>query len=136
MGSFAIAGEAVGGCFVSNEFLCYSVATGVAVPEYVWLYFSQPATWLKALGLSTGSTPTSRNRLKEEQFMSMTVRLPPVPRQEEIVSRVRRVENLARQATLLLDENNNEVAAYRCCGGARDLVSVGDCRRSCAEEGY
>ncbi|MGI8554045.1 MAG: hypothetical protein ACR2PL_25160, partial [Dehalococcoidia bacterium] len=90
-GSFALADEVNHGCHVSNEFLCYRVAARRVDPQYLLLYFSRPSAWTEALGLSTGSTPTSRNRLKEERFLAMQMPLPPVGLQRTIACRVRAV---------------------------------------------
>ena len=86
-GSFAVASKEVDGCFVSNEFPCFAALDAVD-PKFLWLYFSRSSAWSEALGLSSGSTPTSRNRLKEEQFLSMAVRLPPIDEQRRIVARI------------------------------------------------
>lgn len=86
-GSFAVASKEVDGCFVSNEFPCFAPLDAVD-PKFLWLYFSRSSAWSEALGLSSGSTPTSRNRLKEEQFLNMAVRLPPLAEQRRIVARI------------------------------------------------
>lgn len=87
-GSFAVATQEVDGCFVSNEFPCFTVQADLAYPKFLWLYFSREISWNEALGLSTGSTPTSRNRLKEMQFLNMEILLPPLDEQRRIVSRI------------------------------------------------
>jgi type I restriction enzyme S subunit len=56
--------------------------------KYLWLYFSRNCAWDEALGLSTGGTPTSRNRLKEGQFLGLTIPLPHVLEQRRIVARI------------------------------------------------
>jgi len=86
-GSFAVATKDVDGCFVSNEFPCF-VSLDTADSKFLWFYFSRCSAWSEALGLSSGSTPTSRNRLKEEQFVNMEVRLPPIHEQRRIVARI------------------------------------------------
>jgi type I restriction enzyme S subunit len=54
-------------------------------------YFSREAAWNEALGLSHGATPTSRNRLKEEKFLSLRLPLPPIDEQLRIVGRINRI---------------------------------------------
>ena len=87
-GSFAIASSSDDGCFVSNEFPCFHPDLKRLDPEFLRYYFSQQHVWLEALGLSSGSTPTSRNRLKESQLLSMRISLPPLEEQRRIVARV------------------------------------------------
>lgn len=84
-GSFAVAGDDVDGCFVSNEFPCFAVNKERVHPSYLKWYFSREAAWNEALGLSTGGTPTSRNRLKESVFLQLSVPLPPLAEQQKLV---------------------------------------------------
>jgi type I restriction enzyme S subunit len=65
-GSFAIASSENHGCFVSNEFPCFTVDPHQADGQYLWHYFSREPAWNEALGLSSGGTPTSRNRLRKK----------------------------------------------------------------------
>lgn len=117
-GSFAVATKETDGCFVSNEFPCF-VPLDFVDSKFLWFYFSRSAAWNEALGLSSGSTPTSRNRLKEEQFLKMELRLPPLDEQRRVASRVEALAVkiaeagiLKRQATeetnLLCAANSNE----------------------------
>ncbi len=86
-GSFAVATKEVDSCFVSSEFPCFTPLDTID-PHFLWFYFSRSSVWNEALGLSSGSTPTSRNRLKEEQFLNMEVPLPPLDEQHHIVARI------------------------------------------------
>jgi type I restriction enzyme S subunit len=87
-GSFAVATDANAGCYVSNEFPCFEINRERADPKFLWRYFSRVSAWDEALGLSTGGTPTSRNRLKEEKFLAMEIPLPMLPEQQRIVARI------------------------------------------------
>ncbi len=87
-GSFAVASHEHDGCFVSNEFPCFEADHDRLDPRFLWLYFSRQKAWSEALGLSSGSTPTSRNRLKEEQFLRMSIPLPTLSEQRRIVARI------------------------------------------------
>ena len=97
-GSFALAKEEHDGCFVSGEFPCFQLDSERISPRFLWLYFSREAAWLQSLGLSTGSTPTSRNRLKEGQFLKMQVPLPPLDEQRRIVARIEGLAALIEEA--------------------------------------
>jgi len=87
-GSFALATADNAGCYVSNEFPCFVVRSDRVDGRYLWRYFSRGSAWEEALGLSTGGTPTSRNRLKEEKLLAMQIPLPPLAEQRRIVARI------------------------------------------------
>lgn len=87
-GSFAVADEVADGCYVSNEFPTFTVAKDRVDARYLWRYFSRQSAWNEALGVSYGATPTSRNRLKERDFLAMTIPLPPVAEQRRIVAKI------------------------------------------------
>jgi type I restriction enzyme, S subunit len=87
-GSFALATERDHGCHVSNEFPCFAVNDRRVHPKYLSYYFSRPQAWNEALDLSSGSTPTSRNRLKEEKFLAMKFPLPLLLHQQQIVATI------------------------------------------------
>jgi len=87
-GSFSLATAGNDGCYVSNEFPCFIVNSARALGQYLWRYFSQETSWDEAFGLSTGGTPTSRNRLKEEKLLTMRIPLPPLAEQRRTVARI------------------------------------------------
>lgn len=87
-GSFAIASEQDHGCYVSNEFPCFLVDENRVDDRYLWWYFSRDGVWEEALSLSTGGTPTSRNRLKEEKLLAMGIPLPPLQEQRRIAAKI------------------------------------------------
>lgn len=87
-GSFAVASKENNDCYVSNEFPCFTVKNNRADAKYLWKYFSRASAWEEALGLSTGGTPTSRNRLKEDKFLAIKIPLPSLPDQRRIVARI------------------------------------------------
>src|SRR6266851_3395118 len=87
-GSFALALRTDDGCYVSNEFPCFRVKEDKIDGQYLWKYFSRSSAWNEALGLSSGGTPTSRNRLKEEKLLEMEIPLPPLEEQRRIVARI------------------------------------------------
>jgi len=103
-GSFAVATNENAGCFVSNEFPCFKLNSDRIDAQYLWYYFSRQSAWNQALGLSYGATPTSRNRLREQNFLSLEIHLPPVSEQRRIVAiierlaaKVEKVQGIRRQ---------------------------------------
>jgi type I restriction enzyme S subunit len=87
-GSFAVASEENHGCYVSNEFPCFVINEDRVDGQYLWRYFSRAGIWEEAFGLSTGGTPTSRNRLEEGKFLAMKMPLPPMKEQRRIVAKI------------------------------------------------
>ena len=84
-GSFAEAGDDVDGCVVSNEFPCFvEKADSEIVLGYIWAFFSQQLVWHYIEGLSTGTSSTSRLRLKESRFLELRIPIPPRGVQEEL----------------------------------------------------
>src|SRR5690349_1484543 len=107
-GSFAVATAANAGCYVSNEFPCFVVNPDKADANFLWRYFSRVSAWEEALGLSTGGTPTSRNRLKEEKFLAMEIPLPPLIEQRRIVARIEELASKINEARGLRQKAEEE----------------------------
>jgi len=97
-GSFAVAIDENDGCYVSNEFPSFAIDSNILDPKYLWRIFSLASIWDDALGLSTGGTPTSRNRLKEEKLLAMNISLPPLDEQRCIVARIEELAVLIEEA--------------------------------------
>jgi type I restriction enzyme S subunit len=110
-GSFAIASKENKGCFVSNEFPCFRIDPERADAQFLWRYFSRSSAWDEALGLSAGGTPTSRNRLKEEKLLAMTVPLPPLAEQRRVVARIEELAAQIHEACTLRHEASEEAEA-------------------------
>jgi type I restriction enzyme S subunit len=87
-GSFAVAGPESDGCYVSNEFPCFVVDQNRLNANFLCWYFRREPAWNEVLKLSTGATPTSRNRLKEQIFLNLEIPLPPLPEQRRIVTKI------------------------------------------------
>ncbi len=87
-GSFAVATKENAGCYVSNEFPCFRPHPDRLDPGFLRRYFSRTLTWDEALALSTGGTPTSRNRLKEDKLLAFRIPLPPLDEQRRIVAQI------------------------------------------------
>lgn len=83
-GSFAEVTENVAGCFVSGEFPTFEITDDRVRPGYLWAYFAQPRLWDFIESMSTGTTSTSRLRLKEARFLRFTVPLPSKEVQEAL----------------------------------------------------
>lgn len=110
-GSFALATNENHGCYVSNEFPCFTVDHERADGKFLWNYFSRAGAWDEALGLSKGGTPTSRNRLKEEQFLALKIPLPSLSEQRRIVARIEDLATKINEARRLRREVESESLA-------------------------
>lgn len=119
-GSFAVASNQNHNCFVSNEFPCFLVNSDRADGKYLWKYFSLPSVWDQILSLSTGGTPTSRNRLKEDQLLDMDVSLPPATEQRQIVARIEELAAKIEEARDLRKQAMEE-AEVLWAGGAKRI---------------
>jgi type I restriction enzyme S subunit len=126
-GSFAIVSSENHNCYVSNEFPCFIVKPDRADGEYIWKYFSLPWVWDEVLSLSTGGTPTSRNRLKEEQLLSMAVPLPPLEEQRRIVARIEKLSAKIDSARDLRAEAEAEAGVI--AKAARNIFFVSAAKR-------
>ena len=76
--------------------------------------FQPYSAWEEALGLSTGGTPTSRNRLKEEKFLAMEIPLPSLPEQRRIVARIEELAAKINEAQGLREKAEAESEALIC----------------------
>jgi len=85
-GSFAEAQDDTHGCYVSNEFPVFQVIDTRVVPGFLWSYFAQPILWDHIEGLSSGTTSTSRLRLKEARIRKFRIPLPPEPVQRQLLT--------------------------------------------------
>lgn len=108
-GAFAVASKENGGCYVSNEFPCFTVRPNLADGRFLWKYFSLPSVWDEVLKLSTGGTPTSRNRLKEDQLLGMEVALPPIEEQRRLMGHIERLSTKIGEASALRQQALEDV---------------------------
>lgn len=93
-GSFALTTDEP--LHASNEFPTFEINRSLVLPEYLLGWFSHPKVWEEVERLSTGATPTSRNRLKQEQLLGMSVSLPPLAEQQRIVELLRELKRARR----------------------------------------
>ncbi len=91
--SFAVVSSEFEDCYVSSEFPQFIPDTIRVLPEYLYLYFTREATIQAVNAASTGSTAVSRNRFKEEKFLSFEIPLPPIGEQKYIITRWRKAQD-------------------------------------------
>lgn len=102
-GAFAVIGHDLDGSFVSNEFPVFTADADRICTSFLRYWFRLPAVWCRVEEDCTGSTPTTRNRYKEQFFLSLQIPLPPLAEQQAIVSRLDTLADKVRQVNERLD---------------------------------
>ncbi len=102
-GAFGLITEAMDGCFVSNEFPIFRADQRRLELGYLARWFQLPSVWRKVEENCTGSTPTTRNRFKEQFFFDLEIPLPPLTEQQALVARLDALAEKTRQVEAHLD---------------------------------
>ena len=97
-GSFAIIDDQLAGCYVSGEFPLFTVDASLIDVRYLLLLMNRPTVWSRIEEESTGSTAVSRNRWKEERFLSTEISIPPVQQQLRVVDLIAAIDHHTRAA--------------------------------------
>jgi type I restriction enzyme S subunit len=96
--SFAVVPTEHKGCFVSSEFPQFIVDESRATAQYLRLYFTTSKVVRAVEAASVGTAAVSRNRFKEEEFLSFSIPLPPLPLQEATVAHWRKAQEDAAKS--------------------------------------
>lgn len=91
--SFAVVPPELADCYVSNEFPQFIPDAARIIPEYLYLFCTRETTIHAVNAASTGSSAVSRNRFKEEEFLSFEISLPPLAEQNAIVACWRKAQD-------------------------------------------
>jgi type I restriction enzyme S subunit len=110
-GAFGVIGEDLENCYVSNEFPLFRVDESKIDASYLNRWFQLPATWRRVEEDCAGSTPTTRNRFKEEFFLKLEIPLPSLSEQRAIVGRFDALADKTRQLATHLDAIEADAAA-------------------------
>ncbi|MFM2004844.1 MAG: hypothetical protein RLZZ09_499 [Pseudomonadota bacterium] len=102
-GAFGVITDAMDGCFVSNEFPIFRADQNLIEIGYLARWFQLPSVWRKVEENCTGSTPTTRNRFKEQFFFDLEIPLPPLTEQQALVARLDALAKKTRQLEAHLD---------------------------------
>jgi type I restriction enzyme S subunit len=102
-GAFGIINENMDGCFVSNEFPIFRVHDECLDVRFLASWFRLPSVWKQVEANCTGSTPTTRNRFKEQFFLDLEIPLPPMAEQQAIVARLDALAEKTRQVEVHLE---------------------------------
>lgn len=102
-GAFGVIDESMNGCFVSNEFPIFRAVTERLDVEFLASWFKLPSVWSQVEANCTGSTPTTRNRFKEDFFFELQIPLPPISEQQAIVAHLNVLAEKTREVEWHLD---------------------------------
>jgi type I restriction enzyme S subunit len=100
-GAFGVVGPELDGHYVSGEFPTFLPADDRLDLDFLRLWFRLPSVLAQVTARSSGSTPTTRNRLREDRFLSLEIPLPPLDEQRRIVARLDRLAELGDHLTHL-----------------------------------
>jgi restriction endonuclease S subunit len=92
-GAFDIVSEQFDNCYVSSEFPTFILDQKQVEPEYLLKYFLLPSVLKKVEILCTGTTKASRNRFKEDKFLSFEIVLPLLNEQVRIKNKLKKFSN-------------------------------------------
>ena len=108
-GSFAVVPQEHGGHFVSNEFPQFIVDEKRVLSSYLYLFFMCDGTIRAVNASSIGSAAVSRNRLKEDEFLSFDIPLPPPSTQRVIVRRWEKAQEEIAGARQTIEQLNLDI---------------------------
>lgn len=95
--------------FVSDEYPTFSVDKTVIDVRFLYYYFKRAKIWKQVEEYCIGVTKASRNRFKEKYFLEFEINLPPLPEQQQIVSRIERINTKLGQIRKLRAEQEREI---------------------------
>lgn len=103
-GSFGVIPSELDGSYVSNEFPLFEIDSNKVDSRFLVYWFGLPETQKLVEKKCHGSTPGTRNRYKETNFLALRVPLPSLDEQRRIVEKLDRV-------AALVDERLNAIEA-------------------------
>ena len=108
-GAFGIVPPNLGGALVSNDFPCFDIDSKVVLPTYFAWYARTESFIALCRRASEGST--NRVRLKENEFLRMTVPLPPHDEQQRIVAKLDKVAALVEERRKVIETAEHDARA-------------------------
>lgn len=108
-GAFGVIVPELDGCYVSGEFPTFLPVEHRLDVNFLRYWFRLPATLAAVDENCSGSTPLTRNRFKEEFFLSLELPLPSLAEQRRIVARIEMLADEIRDAYLLRSRQRQEI---------------------------
>ena len=97
------------GALVSNDFPCFNIDSEIVLPAY-FAWYARTENFI-ALCRQASEGSTNRVRLKEAEFLSMTVSLPPLDEQRRVVAKLDKVAALAAERSKVIDAAERDANA-------------------------
>lgn len=110
-GAFGVVGPELDGHYASGEFPTFLPADDRLDLNFLRLWFRLPSVLAQVTARSSGSTPTTRNRLREDQFLSLEIPLPPLELQRLTIKRLAEAERLIATSSRLFSDVGSEASA-------------------------
>lgn len=116
-GAFGVIGSELNDCYVSSEFPTFLPKHDELDVEFLRLWFRLRNTLVQVEADSSGSTPLTRNRFKENFFLDLQIPLPLLAEQRRIVARFQELatkleEARGLRASIDTDIYNTLLGAY------------------------
>lgn len=110
-GAFGIIEEELDGCYVSGEFPIFAPIANKIDIRFLRYWFRLSGTLDRVSEDCSGSTPLTRNRFKEQFFLSLEIPLPPLAEQQRIVARIEALAAKIAEARSLSQQAAEEAEA-------------------------
>ena len=130
-GSFGVIPQQLDGAFVSGEFPLFEIDPAKVDARFLVYWFGLPESQTIVEADCFGSTPGTRNRYKVEYFLNLSVPLPPLDEQRQIVARIDRVAELIEEQRQVANAAETELHAL--LSKAFELAIAGARRHPMAE---
>lgn len=133
-GAFGVIPHELGGCHVSAEFPTFEAVSGRIDLNFLAWWFHLPDTLRTVEAECSGSTPLTRNRLKEERFLDLKIPLPPLSEQRRIVNGIEELRRkvvsggeLARLSRLAAGALLPSALSHMQAGPGWKVTRIADC---------
>lgn len=110
-GAFGIIDDSLDGCYVSSEFPAFVPKADRVDAAFLRYWFRLPGTLAHVNEGCSGSTPLTRNRLREEAFLKLQISLPPFVEQKRLLSRIDEIASRINEARALREQAAEETEA-------------------------
>ena len=97
------------GALVSNDFPCFDIDSKIVLPAY-FAWYARTENFI-ALCRRASEGSTNRVRLRETEFLGMTVSLPPLDEQRRIVAKLDKVAALVAERSKVIEAAERDANA-------------------------
>ncbi|WP_259781036.1 restriction endonuclease subunit S [Aestuariispira ectoiniformans] len=108
-GSVSVVSKELHGCFVSPEFPLYVIDQTALLPRFFYWFTKSHLLWEQCDKLSRGTS--GQNRLKPQAFLNVSIPIPPLDEQRDLVCRLDEVQAKLREREAELEVVEREANA-------------------------